>query len=467
MKPKPAGLKNYTKWMKKAGDELNENSLAGWINADLFVYTGLKAAGPDFTRQKVDRRDQRDHGLQRRRHPRTGRLDQAAHGQTPTSPARSSRRSSTASSSRCSARRASRSSASRRTRRSCRRTPRTSEPGPRWSARARTRRVRTRDRADRLRHPGHPVRLRLRAGRDRPRPHLQDVGGLQPRVRRAGVRVGGRLLRAPGRATSGRSSRRSSSRSWSWRRSSGSSSTALLFRHLRTAPAVAKLVTSLGSARRDARDREAVVRLQRRVRRRRRSGPTSSGSTRSATTCSTATRWRRHRHRDRRCVGLTVLFRYTTHRPAMRAVVESPRMTELAGINADRVEHVLLDAVEPLRRSRRRAHRAAVRPGGGGQLHDPAGRRHRGRRVRAAHEHPDGAARRPAARHRSRAILAGYLPLDSILAQGCGRRCRSWSLFLLLLFWPGLRQQTEITDPLAGRRPAARRPRRRAARDRC
>ncbi len=52
VKPKPAGLKTYTKWMKKAGYELNENSLAGWINADLF-YTGLEAAGPDFTREKV------------------------------------------------------------------------------------------------------------------------------------------------------------------------------------------------------------------------------------------------------------------------------------------------------------------------------------------------------------------------------------------------------------------------------
>jgi ABC-type branched-subunit amino acid transport system substrate-binding protein len=52
VKPKPTGLKNYIKWMKKNGDELNENSLAGWINADL-LYTGLEAAGPDFTREKV------------------------------------------------------------------------------------------------------------------------------------------------------------------------------------------------------------------------------------------------------------------------------------------------------------------------------------------------------------------------------------------------------------------------------
>src|SRR6185369_13324808 len=35
--------------------------------------------------------------------------------------------------------------------------------------------------------------------------------------------------------------------------------------------------------------------------------------------------------------GLTLLFRYTALGLRMRAVVESPRMTELAGIDADRV----------------------------------------------------------------------------------------------------------------------------------
>ena len=45
-------MKNYLKWIKKTGGKKNENSLVGWINADEFV-TGLKAAGPNFTRQKV------------------------------------------------------------------------------------------------------------------------------------------------------------------------------------------------------------------------------------------------------------------------------------------------------------------------------------------------------------------------------------------------------------------------------
>jgi ABC-type branched-subunit amino acid transport system substrate-binding protein len=50
--PKPAGLKLYEKWIKKSGGTQNENSYIGWLNADLFV-RGLKAAGCDFTRQKV------------------------------------------------------------------------------------------------------------------------------------------------------------------------------------------------------------------------------------------------------------------------------------------------------------------------------------------------------------------------------------------------------------------------------
>jgi branched-chain amino acid transport system substrate-binding protein len=52
VKPKPKGLQDFQTWMKKGDFEQNENSLAGWINADLF-YEGLKAAGPEFTRQKV------------------------------------------------------------------------------------------------------------------------------------------------------------------------------------------------------------------------------------------------------------------------------------------------------------------------------------------------------------------------------------------------------------------------------
>jgi hypothetical protein len=52
VKQKPKGLQDFQKWMKKGGFEQNENAMAGWINADQFV-TGLKEAGPDFTRQKI------------------------------------------------------------------------------------------------------------------------------------------------------------------------------------------------------------------------------------------------------------------------------------------------------------------------------------------------------------------------------------------------------------------------------
>ena len=49
---KPAGLTDFATYIAKAKGEQNETSLAGWMAADLFV-TGLKAAGPEFTRQKV------------------------------------------------------------------------------------------------------------------------------------------------------------------------------------------------------------------------------------------------------------------------------------------------------------------------------------------------------------------------------------------------------------------------------
>lgn len=49
---KPSGLENYLEWIEKAGSQPTENSVVGWLNADLFV-TGLRAAGPDFDRQKV------------------------------------------------------------------------------------------------------------------------------------------------------------------------------------------------------------------------------------------------------------------------------------------------------------------------------------------------------------------------------------------------------------------------------
>lgn len=50
--PQPPGIEDYLEWMDETGGTVGEISLAGWISAAQFV-TGLRAAGPDFTRQKV------------------------------------------------------------------------------------------------------------------------------------------------------------------------------------------------------------------------------------------------------------------------------------------------------------------------------------------------------------------------------------------------------------------------------
>ena len=49
---KPAGLQSYLDWIAKLGAEPSENSVIGWLNADLF-YRGLQAAGPNFSRQAL------------------------------------------------------------------------------------------------------------------------------------------------------------------------------------------------------------------------------------------------------------------------------------------------------------------------------------------------------------------------------------------------------------------------------
>jgi len=45
-------LAQYHEWMKKNGYPETELAMVGWINADT-AYTGLKAAGAQFDRQKV------------------------------------------------------------------------------------------------------------------------------------------------------------------------------------------------------------------------------------------------------------------------------------------------------------------------------------------------------------------------------------------------------------------------------
>jgi branched-subunit amino acid ABC-type transport system permease component len=148
-------------------------------------------------------------------------------------------------------------------------------------------------------------------------------------------------------------------------------------------------------------------------------------------------------------VALTLLFRYSSIGLRMRAVVESPRMTTLAGINADRVSAfswmlsslfaglagvliaplfailapfnftiLLVAAIAAAAFARLTSIPMALL--GGILLGILQG------------------------------ILAGYLPLNSVIAQGLRPSLPFVLLFLLVLFWPGLRQSRDVVDPLAG-----------------
>jgi branched-chain amino acid transport system permease protein len=221
-----------------------------------------------------------------------------------------------------------------------------------------------------------------------------------------------------------------------------------LFRYLRTAPTVAKLVTSLGLLvalpeivklwfGSDAAfgppvlwtEEFAIYRF----------GDYAINGGEAATMIATAVV----------VVGLTLLFRYSTVGLQMRAVVESPRMTALAGINADRVSSVAWML-------------SSFVAGLAGVLIAP---------LFAQLAAPNftillvaAIAAAAFARLTSiplallgglllgilQGILAGYLPTDSVLAQGLRPALPFIVLFLLLLFWPGLSKKQEITDPLSG-----------------
>ena len=68
-----------TRW-RRQGNEPRENSLVGWLNADLFV-AGLKAAGPNFNRQKLIDAINTDDRLHRRRDRSTASTGPSAHTQ--------------------------------------------------------------------------------------------------------------------------------------------------------------------------------------------------------------------------------------------------------------------------------------------------------------------------------------------------------------------------------------------------
>lgn len=147
-------------------------------------------------------------------------------------------------------------------------------------------------------------------------------------------------------------------------------------------------------------------------------------------------------------VGLTVLFRYTNLGLRMRAVVESPRLAELNGVNAERVSMAswMLSSmmaglagvlVAPLFASLNPidlftllvAALAATVVGGLSSI--------------------------PLTFFGAiglgmlQAVLAGSLPTNSVLATGLRPGLPFLVLFALLIFRPGLRSNSETADPLA------------------
>ena len=148
-------------------------------------------------------------------------------------------------------------------------------------------------------------------------------------------------------------------------------------------------------------------------------------------------------------VGLTLLFRYSTVGLQMRAVVESPRMTALAGINPDRVSSVAWML-------------SSFVAGLAGVLLAPLFAQLAALNFTILLVAAIAAA--AFARLTSiplallggvllgilQGVLAGYLPTDSVLAQGLRPALPFIVLFLLLLFLPGLGKKEEVTDPLSG-----------------
>ena len=148
-------------------------------------------------------------------------------------------------------------------------------------------------------------------------------------------------------------------------------------------------------------------------------------------------------------IGLGLLFRRTRLGLQMRAVVESPRMSQLAGVNADRVGSVswMLSSffaglagvlVAPL-------FAQLTDLDFFGLLIAALAAAVFARLTSIPMAFLGGIALGV-----GQALASGLLPSDNVLSTGFRSVLPFAALFLLLLFWPGLRDRPETTDPLAG-----------------
>ena len=301
-------------------------------------------------------------------------------------------------------------------------------------------------------HPvGHELRQRLRAAGGRPRARVQDVGHLQPRVRRAGVRVGRGLLRPARAARAGRSRSRSSSRCSSSRRCSGSCSTASCSatsgprrRSRRLVTTLALLVAipqilKLWFGQNPQYGTQGIV-------------PNGDHAYNPFGTVFVS-------RDDLATIGITVVavVALDVAVPLHRARVahaggrREPAHDRAGGHRRRPGEHGVVDALQHARRPRGRAPRAAVRSGVGAQLHDARGRRDVGGGARRSLTSIPvafvgglvlGVDRRGPRRVPARRTASSRAT--------CGRRCRSSCCSCVLIFSPVVCATGGLADPLAG-----------------
>lgn len=148
-------------------------------------------------------------------------------------------------------------------------------------------------------------------------------------------------------------------------------------------------------------------------------------------------------------VLLGVLFRFAPIGLQMRAVVESPRMTELAGVNADRVSAfswMLSSLFAGLAGVLLAPLYSSLAPQNFNTLLVAAIAAAAFARLTSIPLALVGGL----ALGVLQALAAGYLPPASVIAHEIRPSLPFLALFLLLLFWPGLRFAVQSKDPLSG-----------------